>query len=186
MNDIILAPALQDFSYFQHKMPLYLQKSYGYIEHFRLWFNILTDLVNNADDIYDALDVFNENYVTYINSMGSTTENAILDMIGNLIGISRFVRVGAEADATLTNEQFIYYIRMTIAQQFCDGSAESILQNYERAGLKVFMVNKNPAQCGLVLNNANSDYDITIQGMFRMGLFTFKSAGINYIYSVYS
>lgn len=185
MNDIILAPALQDFSYFQHKLPLYLQKSYGYIEHFRLWFNILTDLVNNADDIYDALDVFNENYVTHINSMGSTTENAILDMIGELYGISRFVYVASQSE-TLTNEQFIYYIRMTIAKQFCDGSAESLLQSYERAGLKVFMINKGPAQCGIVLNNATEEYDEVIQGMFTMGLLTVQSAGIRYYYSVYN
>lgn len=182
MNDIILAPALQDFSYFQHKLPLYLQKSYGYIEHFRLWFNILIDLVNNADDIYDALDIFREDYPA-----GDATEpdNKILDMIGRLYGVTRYVNIGSTQGIRLTNAQFLLYLRALAAKNFCDGSAQSLQENYERCGLNIKMINRTPAKCTLVLDNTNEQYDTTIQGMFTSGLLTFASLGITYAYVIY-
>lgn len=43
----VLTEKLRSFDYYKKKIPLYLQNSYGFIEHFRIWYDLLvgTDVV---------------------------------------------------------------------------------------------------------------------------------------------
>ena len=66
----IISNKLQSFGYYVNKLPLYLQNSYGFIEHFRIWYETLTSgVVYTADEILNLLNIFDKNYLKYIDSL---------------------------------------------------------------------------------------------------------------------
>lgn len=75
-NSSILPVELQSFSYYKNKLPLFLQNSHGFIEHFQIWYDFLTTQVECSDSLLYLLDIFDENYLEYIRDLpGSEAHN---------------------------------------------------------------------------------------------------------------
>mgnify|MGYP003288801105 CR=1 FL=1 len=58
----ILPEQIREFEYYKNKLPLFLQNSYGFIEHFRIWYDLLTSdehtgLADNCDIILYLLNI---------------------------------------------------------------------------------------------------------------------------------
>lgn len=118
----ILNDTLKSFDYYKNKLPLYLQNSYGFAEHFRIWFDVLMGeqgVVQFADTLLYGLNIFDEDYLDFVEeysadgasityegqpvtsvtyegeslSSGYGTENDLLDKIGSIFGLSRHFSV---------------------------------------------------------------------------------------------
>lgn len=118
-TESILPDKLREFDYYVQKLPIYLQNSYGFIEHFRIWYEVLmgnvhtaqinsSGVVGSADSIFEMLNIFDqtvdssgnitnkylENLSKYEN-IGDTTDSKygtksdILDKLGELFGVRR-------------------------------------------------------------------------------------------------
>lgn len=111
----ILPSEIANFEYYLRKVPLYLQNSYGFVEHFRIWFNLLTGtksdgtktnlfqgVVPVADTILDLMDLFSDTFLTKIRDFSDSGSSSssdygsisdILDKIGSLFGMQRTLSI---------------------------------------------------------------------------------------------
>lgn len=51
ISDSILPETLHSFEYYKNKLPLWLQQTYGFLEHFKIWHNLLTGLETDLEGI---------------------------------------------------------------------------------------------------------------------------------------
>lgn len=119
----VLPEILQDFDYYKHKLPMYLQQSDGFLSHFRIWYDFLvsdkkivlndidypyTSIVGSADTLFNLLNIFDiavddyggivDNYLNYINALAEVDESDeytcdILDKLAALFGLTRSFQV---------------------------------------------------------------------------------------------
>lgn len=112
----ILPNELRTFEYYKRKLPLYLQNSNGFQEHFRIWFDAMmgnsnsesifvTGIVPTAETVLNLLDIFDgyydqrgifvNTYLEYLNSFKTNPSDTsdILDKIGSLFALNRNMRV---------------------------------------------------------------------------------------------
>lgn len=78
----ILNEKLQSFDYYKNKLPLYLQNSYGFIEHFRIWYDVLTGeqgVVKFADYLLNGLNIFDEDYLNFVGQYSSDGVDVTFD-----------------------------------------------------------------------------------------------------------
>lgn len=108
-SESILPNTLKDFSYYFNKVPLYLKNSEGFIEHFRIWFDLLVGnydydastfegVVVTEDVILYLLNIFDNDYLQFISNLqGSNssqtvefgTVSDILDKLAEIYGVRR-------------------------------------------------------------------------------------------------
>lgn len=66
----ILNDKLKSFGYYKNKLPLYLRNSNGFIEHFKIWYDLLTNddmgVIEYADTLLYALNIFDDKYLEFI------------------------------------------------------------------------------------------------------------------------
>ena len=65
----ILNATLKDFKYYKNKLPLYLQQSHGFLQHYRIWFDLMTGssdytgVIPSADTLLELLNIFDDDYI---------------------------------------------------------------------------------------------------------------------------
>ena len=184
---------LLNFQYYYNKLPLYLKNSYGFEEHFKIWFDLLTSMDSTEDNIMRFFDVFNKDYLNYIDELEGEGSD-ILDKIGKIFNIKRNLSVsyldGAEEVTkfvSLNNKDFLTFIRATIIKNYCDGSFKQINDFYINANLPIiYNGTNNPATVDVVMLKTQDEDAVSedIQTLFKAGLLNIKSMGI--IYSNYT
>lgn len=63
----VLNDKLRPFSYYEQKLPLYLRNSFGFVEHFRIWYQLLVGeelFASNAQVVRDSLRVSEGSSIT--------------------------------------------------------------------------------------------------------------------------
>lgn len=184
---------LLDFQYYYNKLPVYLKNSYGFEEHFKIWFDLLSTMDSTEDNIMRFFDIFNKDYLNYINELEGEGSD-ILDKIGKIFNIKRNLSVpyldGAEKVTkfvSLNNKDFLTFIRATIIKNYCDGSFEQINNFYENINLPIIYIGTNsPATVNVVMLKTQGEDAVSeeVQTLFKGGLLNIKSMGI--IYSNYT
>lgn len=202
MYEELIPVELQNFDYYRFHIPLFLRNSYGYIEHFKIWFDILMGnggIVPQFDHVLRMLDIFNEHYVEWLYEMDpSGQESDILDKIATLFDVNRYVHVEYwdngnfySEDLTLSNEELLVLIKGQIIKNYCQGSREQIDWYYDNAGLKIISVgNPTPIDimtCKLYLiDDPDKPYTSNMKKMFLAGMLNVYQLGIKYDYEILS
>lgn len=117
------------------------------------------------------------------------SNNAILDWIGNLVGVKRQFRIG-ETYIYLGNKEFIRLIKAQILQNNYAGTREQINELYSDLGLTIRQYNStNPGEVYLYWDKAdfrNDDgtykdgFSANDKILFEHGFYTIKSMGLSY------
>ena len=203
----ILVDKLKSFDYYKNKLPLYLQNSYGFQEHFKIWYDFLvgnisstnniSGIVGTSDTLLNLMNIFDSDYLNYVASMedsGATedepygTNSDILDKIGALLGVTRNFKVtinNVEEELSLNNEDFLILIKTQIIKNYCEGTLEQINAYYKSIKLQLYAINSStPGQAILYLivskNDSRFSYSPNIKKMFEAGLLKIESMGIIY------
>ena len=162
----VLPAELRTFNYYKYRLPLWLQNSNGFMEHFRIWFdmafgNIEVEGINNSGaisvgDLYlYLLNIFDADFLSTVRDLpnsGSTgatdygTESDILDKLGELFGVRRkftytFTNesgIEETLNLDLNNADFLTYLKAQIIRNYYDGSFEQVREYYESAGLQIY------------------------------------------------
>lgn len=184
---------LLDFQYYYNKLPLYLKNSYGFEEHFKIWFDLLSTMDSNEDNIMRFFDIFNKDYLSYVDELDGDGSD-ILDKIGKIFNIKRnFSATYNDGEKKVTkflslnNKDFLTFIRATIIKNYCDGSFEHVNNFYVNANLPIIYIGtNNPATVNIVMLKIQGEDAVSedIQTLFKAGLLNIKSMGI--IYSNYT
>lgn len=199
INTSITPETLQSFEYYESKIPLYLKNSYGFMEHFRIWYEVLKyDVVDNADLFLNLLMIFDPDYLNYLESIDETmakdtTVCDILDKIGSISGVRRFFTVTYEQggeevteNLILNNEEFLILIKAQIIKNYCEGTREQMEEYYKSVGLELYvqssLVGDATADLYLIITSGQTVYNYSdnIKKMFLAGMFTIQSVGIKY------
>lgn len=182
----MMPEGLKNFNYYYYKIPLYLRNSYGYTDHFAMLFDFLLRMDIVEDDLMKALDVLNDEFLTYINSLeGATngTKSDWLDKLGALFGVTRRFSVGDGDDLTnldLNNSEFLKLIKARIIQNNFFGTREEVLLLYKKIGLPVHLLDGETSGTARVLIDSLEPLTANEKAMFLNNLFTVQSLGISY------
>ena len=202
-----LPEKIESFDYYKEKLPLYLQNSYGFLEHFRIWYELLksdkpeTSVVNVGNLILYLMNIFDKDFLETIAGLegsgagegdyGDTSD--ILDKLGDLFGVSRtftctYVDEHSQTvteQLNLNNENFLILIKCQIIKNYCEGTYKQISDYYRAAGLNVFMFTyaTDPATCYLYLVEIleSDNYSEDVRTMFLAGMLRIESMGITYV-----
>ena len=68
------------YQYYYNKLKKKKKNSYGFEEHFKIWFDLLSTMDSTEDNIMRFFDIFNKDYLNYINELEGE-EYDILDKI---------------------------------------------------------------------------------------------------------
>lgn len=202
-NETIFPDDLKSFDYYKRKLPIYLRQCPRFIEHFRIWYDILvgdesteySGIIPSADALLYLLNIFDSEYLSTINNMSDSSEGTvsfILDDLAALFGISRECSITyTDSDETiheneqltLDNNDLLIYIKCQIIRNYCDGTAEQIEQLYRNAGLLVYVITTTQnATAHLYLANISgaTSYSQNIQKLFLSGALRIESMGVAY------
>lgn len=89
LHTSVLNDKLKSFSYYKYKLPVYLRQSEGFIEHFKIWYDLLVGkikqkynqstnefievlnngLVSSIDILFNLLNIFDDNYLVTIEEL---------------------------------------------------------------------------------------------------------------------
>lgn len=204
----ILPEALKTFDYYLKKLPLFLRQSDTFIEHFRIWYDLLANKSNNllsianvSDAMLFLLNIFDDDYLSFINSLDSSAEknvSDILDKLAALFGVKRSFsvtylendeQVAAELD--LNNADLLTLIKAEIIKDYCDGTTEQIAGFYQSIGLAVYVITvaaypgsptKPNATAHLYLaETVDHKYSDNVKIMFKSGILRISNLGIAYL-----
>ena len=194
----IMPDVLKSFEYYVDKLPMFLQESYGFIEHFRIWHDVLNATISASDETLCLLNIFDPDYLSKIRDLedsGSTgptdygTKSDILDKLGKFFGVNRTLSctyedtTGTRTDElTLNNEDFLLLIKGQIIKNYCEGTYEQLVQYYQNAGLRVFIITstENATSALHLVELDEGDYSDNVKKMFKAGLLRIASVGIKY------
>lgn len=174
---------LLDFKYYTNSLSMFLKRSFGMLEHFKLYYDILKEIDDEETKIFDSLDIFNENY-----DLDLATD--ILDKIGSMLNVKRKFQVTISDvvhDLTLTNEELLLLIKAQIIKNHYNGTYLQYKSLYELANIPVIIYTATNASATVnCYLNYNTDVTITdnIKYMFQAGMLSIESMGIAYTYSI--
>ena len=195
---------IKSYEWYYNKLPLYLKNSYGFSEHFRIWYELLISgdkngIVNVGDTLLYLFNIFDENFLQTIANLpdsGATegnygTVSDFLDKLGYLFGVIRNFSVtykndnneNVTEDLSLNNEDFLLLIKAQIIKNYCEGTYEQIKGYYNSAGLDVFLITTEDVASAHVYLAATPDstkYSLNVKKMFKSGLMRIESMGITY------
>lgn len=202
---------IREFRYYERKLPLYLRNDDCFIEHFRLWYELLmgegddeqgiainefkgvsptSDLLLYLLNIYDA-DFLN--VVTQLKDYDGNTN--LLDMLGNLFGLRRtfsfeYYETSSSIEKTsatvsLNDKEFLLLIKAQIIRNYCDGTFEQVMQYYADADIQILPVYSSSYNASVdAYLNQTSDITPNIDKLFRGGYLTIEHMGIRYTYTI--
>lgn len=179
-----------EFEYYLKKLPLYLQNSYGFQEHFRMLFEIMKDTNTTAKDLLNSLNLYDENYFKNIEFIEKTKNvSDLLDKMGSLYGVNRYLDVDYVDESNishhesliLTNEEFLKLILVKSTQNSYKGTYENIKKLYDLINLDIIVSSgKNSGEIYLYLQTGNYITD-NLKYLFLSGLLNIESIGIKYV-----
>lgn len=119
---------LTDFDFYKNSMSLFLKNSTGMVDKCEMFVEILNNVNNSANSVFDWIDVYNKDYPENANSNANlnSTNSFWLNLIGEFLGISRYFN----EDLVLTDSEFLKYIQATIQKYIFDGTRESLREAY--------------------------------------------------------
>lgn len=197
----ILPDTLKSFDYYLHKVPMFLRRSESFMEHFKIWFDLLnggqtehSGIIPTADCLLYLMNIFDDSYLSFIDSLednNSGTVSDILDKLAALFGVSRIFSVTYKNDndeivkeqLELDNKDLLTLIKAQIVKNYCDGSASQIEDFYDTVGLKVFVITTTSnatAFLQLVDIRGSIEYSDNVKKMFKAGMLRIDSLGISY------
>lgn len=179
-----------EFEYYLKKLPLYLQNSYGFQEHFRMLFEIMKDTNTTAKDLLNSLNLHDENYFENVGFI-EKTENVsdLLDKIGSLYGLNRYLdvdyidenNISHHESLLLNNEEFLKLILVKSIQNSYEGTYENIKKLYNSINLPIIISSgKNSGEIYLYLQIDKFTTD-NLKYLFLSGLLNIESIGIKYV-----
>ena len=195
---------IKSYEWYYNKLPLYLKNSYGFSEHFRIWYELLISgdkngIVNVGDTLLYLFNIFDKNFLQTIANLpdsGATegnygTVSDFLDKLGYLFGVIRNFSVtykndndeDVTEDLSHNNEDFLLLIKAQIIKNYCEGTYEQIKGYYNSAGLDVFLITTEDGASAHVYLAAPPDstkYSLNVEKMFKSGLMRIESMGITY------
>lgn len=187
----MLIDKLKDWQYYYKKLPLYMRNSYGIQDHFKMIFDFMITLEDIEENVCEAFDILQDNYVDIIAKYDSIDgyDFEVLDILGAIYGVNRSLNVTYENTVHsivnkalyLTNKEFYMLIKARIIQNNYDGTYEQARNYYDNIGLPIYMLSSsNPAECYLYLGSNENTSD-NLRSLFLANLLTLKSVGITYI-----
>lgn len=199
---MIINEKILKWSYYFKKLPIYLQNSYGYPEHFKILYQIMLDTNSTANDLLRAMNLTNPNYFHDLDiSQNEDSSDLIsptgyefdlLDKMASLYGVTRYFDVdytnekgdNIHKSLKLTNIELLKLILVKIVQNSFLGTYEDIRKLYTLIELPIYLYSL-PLESGtvyLILDENSSTNVITdnIKDMFFANLLTIKSMGIQY------
>ena len=202
---------IREFRYYERKLPLYLRNDDCFVEHFRLWYELMMGegddnmgiaisefkgVSPTSDLLLYLLNIYDKDFLSIISQLKDYDDNCdLLDMIGNLFGLRRTFSLEYYETATsttktaatvsLTDKEFLMLIKAQIIRNYCDGTYEQVMQYYADAGLQILPV-YNSTYDASVDAYLNEDKDVTdnISKLFRGGYLTIEHLGIRYTYTI--
>lgn len=158
---ILINPELAQDEFYINSMSLFLQNSYGMIDRCKTDVGYLQNVLNVGSQFINYLDILyykssTDNYLTKNEIEPNTTTDFYLDMIAQIVGVSRELVLpnvtydsGAKIwvittgciPVVLTNKALITYIVATIFKNIFDGRNITLRQIY--SGNSIFLANKN-------------------------------------------
>ena len=185
---------LKSWNYYKEKIPLYIQNSYGIVEHFKILFDLLVQMDLTEDDVLYGFNILDASYLTFINNLDdSDTKDSsdILNKIGLLYGVTRTFDVDyiennetKTASLHLTNSEFLKLIKARIIQNNYAGSYIQSREFYDKMNLPVYLFQSANSAEVYVYLDASVPLTENEEKMFLANLFTIKSMGITYITSI--
>lgn len=119
----MLKEKLLTWKYYQDKIPLYLQNSFGYSEHFKILFDLLSVYDSEGDKLLKAVNITNTG------ELGTFNCSEILDNFAILYGLNRQMMINNEL-LTFTDEELLKLILVKIIQINFDGTRKTFLDFY--------------------------------------------------------
>lgn len=188
---------LKSWEYYYDKLPLYFKNSYGIVEHFKIWYDLIVLFDETEDDIINAFDIFNNDYFTLNNIVATEYESDLLDKIAYVFGVCRDFDVcytdPTNSSLTITkqlhlnNKLLLLLIKAIIIKNNYKGTYEETIEFYESINLPIYILNSaNSAEAFVYFDKSSLDLSYTddeienIYAMFYSGLFTLQSLGISY------
>lgn len=192
---MLLDENLLTFDYYKNLTPMYLQQSYGFLDMFKIYYDLgfaeneeTTDnlsIIEFIEKLFNSLDVYSKN-----------VNKDVLYKLCNFFGISKNVRVQfydytaekwVTKNLSLTDDELLLYLKCKIIQNRYDGTAKMANDLYDRVGLPIFMVTRtnNEAYCQVwLLMYDDTQFSQNIQELFLSGLLTLKSVGVRYSHRI--
>ena len=140
---------LLDFEYYLRRMSMFMNEAHGFNERTRILWNVLAAVDNFYNKLFEYYDVLNIEYKKedkyYDENITPTgTNSVILDRIGALFDCKRSMMIQYGSDPTpesvddfefskyitLTNKDYLTYIKMSIKKQFFNGTREELAAIY--------------------------------------------------------
>lgn len=170
----ILPEKLRTFDYYKSKLPMYLQNSYGFQEHFKLLFDVMmgnkfdSGVVPSAELALNMLDIFDKDYLSKY-----PEADDVLNKLANIYNVDRNMFVTYEYETTidsavttvtgserltLTNTTLLLLIRAQIIKYHCEGTYEQISSFYLDNKLPIFIETIGRANAAYAINT-NIDQD---------------------------
>lgn len=188
----MLIDKLLAWDYYEKKIPLYLRNSYGIVDHFIIVYECLTRVNDIEDTLIKALDIFDENYLTFINELDTSDtkdKSDILDKLGKLYGLNRdfdvtYLENSVEKTASLhlNNAELLKLIKARIIQNNYTGTYKESRELYEKIELPIYILQTYTAAYAYLFLDESSSYTLSENEkiLFLAGFFTLKSMGIRY------
>ena len=152
---MLLNRQLQNVSFYENSMSLFLKSTPGILERCEMYFNILKNVLNCVEKVFDFLNIYYKDYWSNTGQNKTGYKSFWLDLIGEYLGISRnFI-----GKTRLTNSEFLIYIQATIQKYIFDGTRESLREAYYGTRLLNWDVYKNKKDS----SGKNSAYPQKIQ-----------------------
>lgn len=187
---------LLDFQYYLNNLSMFMRESYGIQEHLFIYYKLLDEVNNEFNKFFNSLNIKEFEPI-----LGQ--DNSILDKIGAIFNCYRSFTINYIDEhnttqteyITLTDEEFIVYIKCQIVKQNFQGTNEELLNLYSTdennlfsTGLILYYhinqdVSGDYARATIYFENA-SNFSQSIQHLFLGGYLTIESMGINYTRSL--
>lgn len=202
---------IREFRYYERKLPLYLRNDDCFVEHFRLWYELMMGegddnmgiaigefkgVSPTSDLLLYLLNIYDKDFLSIVSQLKDYNNNCdILDMLGNLFGLRRTFSfeyyetatstTKTAATVSLTDKEFLTLIKAQIIRNYCNGTYEQVMQYYTDASLQILPV-YNDTYNASVDAYLNEDKDVTdnISKLFRGGYLTIEHLGIRYTYTI--
>lgn len=115
---ILINEKLTSIDFYKNSMSLFLKNSPGILERCQMFVDILNNLNDSANNVFNWLNIYETIY-------DNNTNSGWLDLIGEFLGISRQFN-----NVRLNNVEFLKYIQATIQKYIFDGTRESLREAY--------------------------------------------------------
>ena len=175
---------LLDFEYYYNKLPLYLQESEGFKEHFRYWIELLQSINLTGNKIQSMLNIFDiDEDVPYLER--NTGCSDFLNKLGMLYGVSRVMTINND-EVTLTDKLMLFVIKCQIIKNFFNGTYSQINKLYIDAKLPIVYYTLQSMEvevifCAAELTDYESEEIDILYELFDNQFLIVKSMGIQYI-----